>query len=104
VSEDLRAALLRRRDELRARLEEVERLLGDPPLRAPHARRGSVKGRVLLALEAASDGLTVEGCLAGDPSLKRATVSSMLSRLKADGVVTHDGRRYAVRKTTPDRK
>ena len=119
-------ALYERRDRLRldiaaakARLEEVEdmiRLMGgeappDPPApsqavggqpRAP--RRGDLKDVVLaLCEEAGEAGLTAAECVAlaqekRGITLQPASVSSLLSRLKADDTLFYDGARYRLKR------
>jgi hypothetical protein len=109
--------LMDRRDQLRAefaavraRLDEVENLIrvmtGDPvPSSAPtKARRGDLKEIVLgLYDQAAETGLSAAECVAAAQekrgvTLQAASVSSLLSRLKADGVLMYDGDRYRLKK------
>lgn len=70
--------------------------------RARRHARGAVK-RILLDLLEESGGAGLNAPIAvamaaeRDVSLDRATLSSLLSRLKADGLVDHDGYRYRLR-------
>lgn len=110
--------LYERRDKLRsdmeairARIDEVEGLIramgGDPPpeaqvLRKP--RRGDLKDVVLsLYDEAAETGLSAAECVSvaqksRGVTLQPASVSSLLSRLKADDVLMYDGERYRLKR------
>lgn len=110
--------LYERRDKLRAdmeavraRLDEIEGLIramsGEPPQEA-HApsrkpRRGDLKDIVLsLYDEAAEAGLSAADCVATAQAkrgvtLQSASVSSLLSRLKAEGVLMYDGERYRLK-------
>lgn len=109
--------LYERREELRreyeaakARLEEVEGLIrrskGEPatPEREPSKpRRGGLKETVIdLYQEAGEAGLTTNGCVLAAREkgikLQPPSVSSTLSRLKADGVLMYDGERYRLKK------
>lgn len=74
----------------------------DPTESRPRARRGNVKTTLLnLLSEVGRSGLnahtTVEMATRKGIELDRGTVSSLLSRLKADGVVDYDGERYRLR-------
>ncbi len=65
-------------------------------------RRGDLKETVLsLAGEVADNGMTVEECVAlakrRGVDLKIASVSSLLSRLKYDGILFFDGQRYRLK-------
>lgn len=115
-------ALYERRDQLRtelaackARLDEVEgliRLMGgeavsepSPPAPAQRApRRGDLKDIVLsLCEEAGETGLSSTETVAvarekRGAELQPASVSSLLSRLKADGVLMFDGTRYRLKR------
>ena len=99
---------------IQARLQEVEGLLramsGDAapePSRASvilsRIRRGDLNNIVLsLYEEAAEAGLSTSECVAmaskaGTP-LKATSVSSLLSRLKSDGVLMYDGERYRLKR------
>lgn len=108
--------LIERRDKLkaelealRARLDEVEGLIrmmtGAPlPDAAVKPKRGDLK-EIILSLyeEAAEGGLSAQECVAAASTkrgviLQPASVSSALSRFKADGVLMYDGERYRLRK------
>ena len=89
-------------------LREAIRLQGGAPPAAEievrqRVRRGNLKDTVLdLAQEAAERGLTTEECVLlakrdKGISLVPASVSSLLSRLKHDGVMFFDGQRYRLK-------
>ena len=100
-----------------ARLHEVEGLIramggetGPEPSRAAtiidrieRIRRGELNNIVLSLYEqAAETGLSTAECVAaaskiGTP-LKATSVSSLLSRLKSDGVLMYDGERYRLKR------
>ena len=96
----------------RARLQEVENLIkmfgGEAMVQAPpqnetRARRGDLKSLVLgLYEEAAESGLSTHGCIAAAKDrgvdIQPASVSSLLSRLKSDGVLFYDGDRYRLKR------
>lgn len=96
-------------DALRARLDEVESLIramtGAPvPEIVAKPRRGDLK-EIILSLyeEAAEGGLSTVECVAEASTrrgvlLQPASVSSALSRFKADGVLMYDGERYRLKK------
>jgi hypothetical protein len=112
--------LIERRDRLRlefeavkARLEEVESLVrqmgGEPSpapaelVPAPKPRRGGLKEIVLSLYEEAGEaGLSTVECIAAAEKrgvkLQPASVSSTLSRFKADQVLMYDGERYRLKK------
>lgn len=92
-------------------LQGQERLLLDmlgedqPKATPKRAPKGSVKVRVLEMLESQGrSGLNaakaVELSEAESDALDRGSVSSLLSRLKQDGVVVYDGSNYRLRKYT----
>lgn len=97
---------------IKARLDEVEGLIrlmgGEPAPEAPTAphkpRRGDLKDIVLsLYDEAAEAGLSAAECVTAAQekrgvALQPASVSSLLSRLKADGVLMYDGERYRLKR------
>lgn len=108
--------LLDRRDRLRAdveaakaRLDEVEGLIhllsGEPkPEAARRPKRGDLK-EIILSLyeEAAESGLSAQECVAAASAkrgvlLQPASVSSALSRFKADGILMYDGERYRLKR------
>ena len=99
---------------VQARLQEVESLIramsGEAtpePSRASvvlsRIRRGDLNNIVLSLYErAAETGLSTAECvaaasIAGTP-LKATSVSSLLSRLKSDGVLMYDGERYRLKR------
>lgn len=109
--------LRERRDKLRSemqslqtRLDEVEvmlRTLGDETASAEpekRFRRGDLKDIVIsLFDEAGESGLSTQACIkwAKDRrgvDLSPASVSSLLSRLKADNVLFFDGERYRLKR------
>jgi hypothetical protein len=110
-----------RRDQLRAeiearkaRLDEVENLIrmlnGEAAHEPPEARqarkprRGDLKETVLALYERAGEnGLSTSECVATAVVehglvLQPASVSSLLSRLKADGVLMYDGDKYRLKR------
>lgn len=97
---------------IRARLDEIEgliRLMGaeqatGAPVTPRKPRRGDLK-EVVLALyeEASEEGLSAAECVMvaqekRGMALQPASVSSLLSRLKADGVLFYDGERYRLKR------
>lgn len=89
-------------------LREALRLQGGGPTTAPipatrgRARRGNLKETVLsLAEEVADRGLTADGCIAMAKErgidLVPGSVSSLLSRLKNDGIMFFDGQVYRLK-------
>lgn len=89
-------------------LREALQLQHGPQSASVHAekptreRRGNLKETVLsLAQEVAGNGMSAEECviLAERKGIKlvRGSVSSLLSRLKADGVLFFDGQRYRLK-------
>lgn len=75
---------------------------GEPKVKA-RAPRSNVKQTVLALLdEAGADGINatiaVERAAQNGTSLERGTVSSLLSRLKNEGVVVYDGTVYRLEK------
>jgi hypothetical protein len=111
--------LSERRDKLRleleavkARLDEVEAMIrmmsGESVLEAAPSqrrpRRGDLK-EIVLALyeEAAEEGLSAADCVTAarerrGVELQPASVSSLLSRLKADDVLFYDGLKYRLKR------
>lgn len=108
--------LFERRDRLRlefeaakARLEEVESLIrqmgGEPAVEpaSTKPRRGGLKEIVVEMMEEAREaGLSAAECVAKAQekrgiTLHPASVSSTLSRFKADGLLRYDGERYRLR-------
>lgn len=101
---------------VKARLDEVESLIramggegASEPSIAPSAaepartRRGDLNNLVLsLCEQAAEAGLSSAECVErasrAGTALKPASVSSLLSRLKADGVLMYDGERYRLKR------
>jgi hypothetical protein len=103
-----RAAFLSRIDGRIEGLREALRLHGGEsqfvadPLVRRRARRGNLKETVLgLAGEVEDRGLTAEGCVAMAKGkgidLVQGSVSSLLSRLKNDGVMFFDGQVYRLK-------
>ena len=111
--------LYERRDKLRieaeairARLDEVDnliKLLGGegiepaPAVVETRTRRGDLKNLVLNLYEGAGEvGLNAAGCVAvakdRGVEVQLSSVSSLLSRLKADGILFYDGERYRLKK------
>ena len=102
--------LRREYEAAKARLEEVEGLIrrskGEAAVSEPEPskpRRGGLKETVLdLYEEAGEAGLTTNGCVmaarAKGIKVQPPSVSSTLSRLKADGVLMYDGERYRLKK------
>lgn len=97
----------------RARLDEVESMIKllsgevtaevDPPHVERKTRRGDLKGLVLELYEKAGEaGLSSQDCItvarARGIELQPASVSSLLSRLKADDVLFYDGSRYRLKR------
>ena len=110
--QDRRNHLLTELAALQARLSEVEGLIRtmsgeavpEPAFAAPaRVRRGDLNNIVLSLYEqAAGTGLSTAECVAaasraGTP-LKATSVSSLLSRLKSDGVLMYDGERYRLKR------
>ena len=116
---DLLKTLLERRDRLRlefqtlqTRLDEVEGLLrtlatdsaGPPTVVHKRVRRGDMKDLVLAMVEEAGEsGLSSQACVTWAKErrgveLQPASVSSLLSRLKADGILFFDGERYRLKR------
>jgi hypothetical protein len=105
--------VLREVDKIKAQesliLDMIREAKGDskPKLRAP---RSSVKQTILdmlaeSALLGINASMAVEMAAKAGVSLERATVSSLLSRLKSEGVVTYDGSTYrlaSARQDTPN--
>ena len=106
-----RLDLVRREiDKLKAQesllMDMIREASGEPKikLRAP---RSNVKQTILDLLERAGDAginaaSAVETASRAGSSLERGTVSSLLSRLKNEGVVTYDGSVYRLAKAKPD--
>ncbi|MBD8906550.1 hypothetical protein [Methylorubrum zatmanii] len=103
------------RDRLKAQIAELQQQLsgvemairvvtGEPtPQARPRAPRSNVKTYILTLLEeAGARGLNaasaVETAQSRGDQLERGSVSSLLSRLKSDGVVTYDGQLYRLSK------
>lgn len=103
--EDDLAVLRRKRDLLDMEIQTVERLIrkakgeAEPSEQDARPKRQNVKSVVIgLIQERAALGITpsiaVDLAAARGIALEKATVSSILSRLKADGVVSYDGTVY----------
>lgn len=103
--------------DMKARLNEIEReieklqakrellldMMGETPKPAARAPKGSVKTTVLDLLERvgrsglnAAKAVEMVGAEGGE--IDRGSVSSLLSRLKSDGVVVYDGDMYRLKK------
>lgn len=110
--EDRRNQLRAELGAVKARLDEVENLIramggngaSEPSVVLPvRTRRGDLNNIVLLLCEQSggaglSSAECVEKASKAGTALKPASVSSLLSRLKADGVLMYDGERYRLRK------
>ena len=109
--------------DMKERLEDIRReigklqaqeallldMMGEEPIEktTKRAPKGSVKSRVLEMLETQGrNGLNaakaVELSEAGGEPLDRGSVSSLLSRLKQDGVVAYDGKNYRLKRYAGD--
>ncbi|MEM8849378.1 MAG: hypothetical protein AAGE03_05010 [Pseudomonadota bacterium] len=102
-----RDSLLRQRDALDNEIKGIERaiqLIADDSMSSPEqGKRVQIKSIVLDLLEqVGTTGLDAAGAvrLANERgvTLKQNSVSSLLSRLKADGAVTYDGSQYRLGK------
>lgn len=102
---ELRDALKADIEAKKMQLEGVEMAIraaaGDPPSMAikPNAVRPNVKKTLLTLLQEVGDGglnaaTAVELAGRKGERLERATVSSLLSRFKSDGLVSHEGGMY----------
>lgn len=103
-----------RLDSIRREIEKLQAqeallldMMGEAPVKAATKRapKGSVKVLVLELLESQGrSGLNaakaVELSEANGNALDRGSVSSLLSRLKQDGVVVYDGSNYRLKKYT----
>lgn len=114
--EDRRNQLRTELGAVKARLDEVESLIramggesaiepaATPSAVAPsRTRRGDLNNIVLsLCEQAGGAGLSSAECVEkaskAGTALKPASVSSLLSRLKADGVLMYDGERYRLKR------
>ncbi len=110
--EDRRNQLRAELGTVKARLDEVESLLRvmggegmpEPSVTAPgRTKRGDLNNIVLSLCEQAGEaGLSSAECVEkaskAGTALKPASVSSLLSRLKADGVLMYDGERYRLKR------
>ena len=110
--QDRRNQLLTELAAIQVRLSEVDGLIRtmsgeatpEPtPAASNRIRRGDLNNIVLSLYEQAADtGLSTAECVAaagkaGTP-LKATSVSSLLSRLKSDGVLMYDGERYRLKR------
>lgn len=116
LMQQLKTKLVEIREQMRVLQGKEELLLdmiraesGEPePARARHrARRSGVKSAVLdLLAQVKADGLNaakaVQMAEARGEQLDRGTVSSLLSRLKGEGIVTYVGGLYRLREHSPD--
>lgn len=115
--EDRRNQLRAELGTVKARLDEVESLIqvmggvavpqtttSEPTIVIPgRTRRGDLNNIVLSLCEQAGEaGLSSAECVEkaskAGAALKPASVSSLLSRLKADGVLMYDGERYRLKR------
>lgn len=91
-------------DKLTAQRDIIMEMMGSRPDPQPRrARKGSVKNAVLDLLETAGErGMNANQAITRGKErgidLDRGSVSSLLSRLKADGVVSYDGEQYRLKK------
>jgi hypothetical protein len=104
-AEELRDRLKSQIADLQKQLEGVEmtiRVLKGEPERETRATRSNVKAVVLALLEeSGANGLNaasaVDAAAKRGEKLERATVSSLLSRLKGEGIATFDGSVYRLK-------
>lgn len=80
-------------------------MMDESPVPPARAAKGSVKNTVLDLLEDAgrrgvNAATAVDLAKAKGITLERGSVSSLLSRLKTDGIVNHDGNVYRLKKFT----
>jgi DNA-binding transcriptional ArsR family regulator len=84
---------------LKRELATVDRMIaasGGAPTE-PRRKRPSVKAAVLTLLAQHKEaGLTASEVVEADPGLDKASVSSLLSRLKKDGLLTLEGSKYRI--------
>lgn len=91
-----------------AALEDVLRMASGTPIAAaakPRSRRSNLKGWVIDLLKERGDmglnaNVAVEIAQGRGEEIERGSVSSLLSRLKSEGIVEHDGNNYRLRKST----
>lgn len=93
------AGIQRQIELLKSQEQMLLELMGKPRCHMGRAPRSSVKEEVLsLLIDAGKNGLNAStAIILADKkgvTLQRGTVSSLLSRLKNEGTVTHDGERY----------
>lgn len=89
-------------------LDMIGEVSGEPKVKS-RARRSNVKQTVLALLEQVgatglNAALAVELAAQSGTSLERGTVSSLLSRLKNEGVVVYDGTVYRLKQHGEDGK
>jgi hypothetical protein len=91
-------------EKLTAQKEIILEMMGaQPDEPQKRAKKGSVKNAVIDLLESAGErGLSASQAITRGKErgmeLDRGSVSSLLSRLKSDGVVSYDGERYRLKK------
>ncbi|MGC9418513.1 MAG: hypothetical protein ACP5EN_06015 [Rhodovulum sp.] len=91
-------------EKLTAQKEIILEMMGaQPDEPQKRAKKGSVKAAVLRLLEEAGErGLNANQAVTRGKErgidLDRGSVSSLLSRLKSDEIVAHDGERYRLKK------
>lgn len=96
-------------NEVDRELEEIRKELTDLKLameqlldnrhRLPKQRTRNLKAFILKCLENAPEGLTVRDVVLEDSSVARASVASLLSKLKRDGIVYYDAHKYRLKTT-----
>lgn len=108
---DERDALLRQKEAIENQIAGIERAIsligGDEPAPAASAKRGPSNKAIVLDLlkEVGTTGLNAGTAVSlannRGVTLDRNSVSSMLSRLKRDGVVVYDGEKYRLKEFAP---
>ncbi len=93
------AGIQRQIELLKAQEHLLLELMGEPRCHMGRAPQSSVKEDVLsMLIDAGKTGLNASEAISladkNGVTLRRGTVSSLLSRLKNEGTVTHDGERY----------
>lgn len=106
-----RDRLLRQREAIDNQIAGIERAIAlvgdDEPILASRKRRTSTKSVVLDLLDdvgaaGISAAIAVDLAERRGITIERASVSSLLSRLKSDGVVVFDGEKYRLPKYASD--
>ena len=106
-----RDALLRQKEAIENQIAGIERAIsligGNEPTSAATAKRGPSNKAIVLDLlkEVGTTGLNAGTAVSlannRGVTLDRNSVSSMLSRLKRDGVVVYDGEKYRLKEFAP---